>query len=123
MAVTINQELLTFYDKLSSAIGRIGSNVSILSTKLSNLKSTNTSVKSEISTNYSGAGQPTVINAFTSLNSNIDSIISSLSDGPLKAISESNDLISQITILKTKKETIDSLEERKRCIKLILYYL
>lgn len=116
MAVTINQELLTFYDKLSSAIGTIGSNVSNLSTKLNNLKSTNTSAKSEISTNYSGAGQPTVVNAFSSLNSTIDSVVSSLSEGPLKVISESNDLISKITVLKTKKETIDGLEERKRSL-------
>ncbi len=116
MAVTINQELLTFYDKLSSAIGRIGSNVSVLSTKLTNLKSTNNTVSSEICANYSGSGQSTVVNAFTSLNATVDSIVASLSDGPLKAISESNDLISQITILKTKKETIDSLEERKRSL-------
>ena len=116
MAVTINQDLLTFNDKVSSAIGTISSDLSILGTKLNNLKSVNATTKSEIMTNYSGDGQSTVINAFTSLNSNIDSIVSSFTDGPLEVISKSNDLISKISYLIKLKDGIDKLEKEKNAL-------
>ena len=112
MAVTIDQELLTFYDKLSSAIGTVSSGLTSLSSKLSDLKSSNTSFSSDVSANYSGSGKETAISTFSSLNSTIDAISNSFTEGPMKVISEANDLISKIGDLKTLKDEIDSLESQ-----------
>ena len=113
MAVTIDQELLTFDEKLKTAIGSVSSSLSSLSDKLNSLKSENSSFSSDVSANYEGAGKQTAINTFTSLNSTIDSISQSFTEGPLKVISESNDLLSKIAELKTLKDEIDSLESEK----------
>ena len=112
MAVTIDQELLTFYDKLSSAIGTVGSGISSLSSKLSELKSNNSSFSNDVSANYTGSGKDTAISTFASLNATIDAISSSITAGPLQVISESSDLISKIGDLKTLKDEIDSLESQ-----------
>jgi S-formylglutathione hydrolase FrmB len=112
MAVTIDQELLTFYDKLSSAIGTVGSGISSLTSKLSELKSSNSSFSSDVSANYSGSGKETALNTFSSLNATIDAISTSITEGPLQVISESSDLISKIGDLKTLKDEIDSLESK-----------
>jgi len=113
MAVTIDQELLTFDEKLKTAIGSVSSSLSSLSDKLNSLKSENSTFSGDVSANYEGAGKQTAINTFTSLNSTIDSISQSFTEGPLKVISESNDLLSKISELKTLKEEIDSLESEK----------
>ena len=112
MAVTIDQELLTFYDKLSSAIGTVGSGISSLTSKLSELKSNNSSFSSDVSANYSGSGKETALSTFSSLNATIDAISTSITEGPLQVISESSDLISKIGDLKTLKDEIDSLESK-----------
>ena len=113
MAVTIDNELLTFYDKLSGSIGSVSSTVTSLNSKLTDIKSTNSTLSSEISANYQGTGKDTAISSFSSINTVIDAINASFTEGPLKVISESNDLISKITELKTLKEEIDSLENEK----------
>ena len=69
MAVTIDSELLTFYDKLSSSIGSVSSTISDLNSKLSDLKSTNTTFSSEVSSNYQGDGKESALSSFSSINS------------------------------------------------------
>ena len=113
MAVTIDNELITFYDKLSGSIGSVSSTVSSLNTKLSDLKTTNSTLSSEISANYQGTGKDSAISSIFSINSAVEAINTSFTEGPLKVISESNDLISKIIELKTLKEEIDNLEKDK----------
>ena len=113
MSVTIDSELLTVYDKLNGNLSGISSTVSDLNSKLNSLKSTNSSFSSEISSGYQGDGLQTAISTFTGINEVVDSINSSLADGPLKAISEANDLVSVIGELKTLKDEIDALEKEQ----------
>ena len=113
MSVTVDNELLTFYDKISGSIGGVASTVSSLNSKLGDLKSTNSSLSSDISANYQGEGKDAAISSFASINSIADTINSSLSEGPLKVISESNDLLTKIKDLNTLKEEIDALEKEK----------
>jgi hypothetical protein len=110
MSVTIDSELLKFDEKLSGAIGTISSGLTTLTSKLNDLKSSNTSFSNEVSSNYSGAGKDQAISSFTSLNSVVDAISGTFAEGPLKVVEESNDLLSKISDLKKLKEDIDKLE-------------
>ena len=113
MAVTIEQELLTFYDKLNGNISGVSSTVSNINSKLSSIKATNTSLSSAVSSNYQGDGVASALSSFSSINSAIDAINASLTEGPIKVISEANDLITKIADLKKLKDEIDALEKEK----------
>ena len=113
MAVTIEQELLTFYDKLNGNISGVSSTVSNINSKLSSIKATNTSLSSAVSSNYQGDGVASALSSFSSINSAIDAINASLTEGPIKVISEANDLITKIAELKKLKDEIDALEKEK----------
>ena len=113
MAVTIDQELLTFYDKLNGNISGVSSTVSNINSKLSSIKATNTSLSSAVSSNYQGDGVASALSSFSSINSAIDAINASLTEGPIKVISEANDLITKIAELKKLKDEIDALEKEK----------
>ena len=111
MSVSIAQELTTFKEKVSPALGTVSSLLTTLTSKLTDLNRSTKTAVSSLSANYNGDGLSTAVSAFNSIDAAVEGIKASLPEGPEQAVSMSTELIADITALEEKKTLIDKLEE------------
>jgi enterochelin esterase-like enzyme len=110
MAVQIDDSLLTFQEKLSSGLGSISSVVSKISSKTEELKTCSSTAVTSLNSSYQGDGLTKAIDAFKSIEAAVDGIKASIPEGPEKAISMAEALLTKIDELDTLKKEIDQLE-------------
>ncbi len=110
MSVTIDHELLTFDEKLSSSLGTISSGITTLTSKVEDVNSAASSVAADITSNYQGDGLASALASIASLQSAVDGVKAGIQNGPTKAISMAQSLLDEIKALKELKEEIEKLE-------------
>jgi len=110
MAVSIDGELLNAKEKLSSGTGKVTEICNTITSKLEEINSCSKTAVTNLSSNYQGDGLSKAVGAFTSIEAAVEGIKSSLAEGPLKAVSLANDLVSMVGELETLLETIEALE-------------
>ena len=110
MAVTIDNSLLTFEEKVSSALGSVTSIVSTLTSKLDELNSKSKSAVTDLNSAYQGDGLSSAISSFTSIEAAVDGIKASFPPGPETAVSMSSDLLTKIKELHELVTQIETLE-------------
>ena len=113
MSVTIDNELLTFDEKLSGSLGTISSGITTLTSKVEEINSASSSVAADITSNYQGDGLSSALASIASLQSAVDGIKAGIESGPTKAISMAQSLLDEIKTLKEVKEEIGKLESEK----------
>ncbi len=109
MSVTIDNDLLKFEEKMSD-IGNINSTLSKLTSKLDEVKTASDSATANLANIYQGTGLSTILGAFASIDAAVEGIKGSLDNGPKKAITLSEKLVSDIKDLKKIQEEITKLE-------------
>ena len=111
MAVTIDNDLLTFEEKMSGGLDGVSSMITTLTSKLDEAKSVSKTAVTELNAVYTGEGLSTAIGSFASIEAAVDGIKASIPEGPEQAVSMARDLLTKIKDLRDLKDKIDALEK------------
>ena len=107
MSVKIDDDLLKFSEKMSD-MGSMSSTLSNLTSKLDEVKSASDSATANLSSVYQGAGLASILSAFASIDAAVTGIKASVDDGPKKAITLSEKLVTDINELKKLEQEINN---------------
>lgn len=108
----MNLSLSTFREKVYPYMDDMETMVSLLTTKIDDLKTESSSLLDRLKSAYTGDGLTTAETSFNSINTYCDSVKTTLEDGTKTVLDMSNDLIVKITELNTLGTEIDELEKR-----------